>query len=148
MNKSNRTFYHQAQAGSRAGFTLVEIMVVMGLIAVLAGLAIKSIVGNVEVAKMQRVDSDITTITTQLKTYEMMNLFYPTTQQGIQALVTRPTSEPVPRRWIQLLDQVIVDPWGSPYQYRYPGTKNPRGFDLYSKGPNHEDPSDDIGNWK
>lgn len=144
MKKSNTLIYHKAQAG----FTLVEIMVVMGIIAVLAGLAINKIVGNVEAAKMQAVDADITTISTQLKTYEMMNLFYPTTQQGIQALMTRPTAEPVPRRWIQLMDQVPLDPWHRVYLYRYPGTKNPRGFDLYSQGPNLEDPSDDIGNWK
>lgn len=144
MNKKHNTLCRKAQAG----FTLVEIMVVMGIIAVLAGVAVKSIVGNVELARIQRVDADITTITTQLKAYEMMNLFLPTTQQGIQALVTRPTSEPMPRRWIQLMDQVILDPWGHPYVYRYPGVKNPHGFDLYSLGPNSEDPSDDIGNWK
>jgi general secretion pathway protein G len=132
----------------QAGFTLVEIMVVMGIIAVLAGLAINQIVGNVESAKLQRADADITTVTTQLKTYEMLNLFYPTTQQGLQALVARPTAEPVPRRWQQLLREVPLDPWGRPYQYRYPGTKNPTSFDLYSQGPNPEDPSDDIGNWK
>ncbi|MBX7158302.1 MAG: type II secretion system major pseudopilin GspG [Verrucomicrobiae bacterium] len=132
----------------QAAFTLVEIMVVMGIIAVLAGLAINKIVGNVEAAKLQRADADITTISTQLKTYEMLNLFYPTSQQGLQALVTRPTAEPVPRRWQQLLQEVPMDPWGRLYQYRYPGAKNPSSFDLYSQGPNPEDPSDDIGNWK
>ncbi|MEZ5404810.1 MAG: type II secretion system major pseudopilin GspG [Verrucomicrobiia bacterium] len=136
------------RSARQAAFTLVEIMVVMGIIAVLAGLAINKIVGNVEAAKLQRADADITTISTQLKTYEMLNLFFPTSQQGIQALVTRPTAEPVPRRWQQLLQEVPLDPWGRPYQYRYPGAKNPSSFDLYSQGPNPEDPSDDIGNWK
>lgn len=144
MKKSKLLIYCKAQAA----FTLVEIMVVMGIIAVLAGLAINQIVGNIDAAKLQRADADITAIATQLKTYEMMNNFPPTTQQGLQALVTRPTSEPVPRRWLQLFQQVPIDPWGRPYVYRYPGTKNPSSFDLYSQGPNPEDPSDDQGNWK
>ncbi len=130
------------------GFTLIEIMLVVTIIVVLMGAAIKLLTGNVEVAQEQRVMGDIQSISTQLKLYETMNYFLPSTQQGIQALVQRPTNEPVPKRWRQLLKEVPVDPWGMPYEYRYPGRRNTTSFDLFSSGPDRKpDTDDDIGNW-
>jgi general secretion pathway protein G len=128
-----------------AAYTLFEIMLVLGIIAVLVGSAIYLLVGNVDVARIQRVDTDKQAITTQLKTYEMMNYTFPTTEQGIDALVTRPSIEPVPKRWTQLLQSVPVDPWGTPYVYVYPGKLNPTGFDLYSLGPDRRESDDDVG---
>jgi general secretion pathway protein G len=128
-----------------AAYTLFEIMLVLGIIAVLVGSAIYLLVGNVDVARIQRVDSDIQAITTQLKTYEMMNYSFPTTEQGLAALVTRPSSEPVPKRWTQLLSAVPIDPWGTPYQYISPGKKNSTGFDIYSLGPDRRESEDDLG---
>ena len=132
------------RASSVSGYTLFEIMLVLGIIAVLVSSAIYLLVGNVDIAKEQRVDSDIQAISTQLQTYQMLNLTYPTTAQGLEALVTKPSTEPVPRRWRKLLDTVPLDPWGSPYQYAYPGRRNPAGFDLYSFGPDRQQSDDDL----
>lgn len=130
------------------GYTLIEIMLVLAIIAVLLGAGIYYMSGSLDTAKAQRVDADIQTITTQLRTYEMQNLVMPTTAQGLQALVTEPASEPKPRRWVQLFTKLPEDPWGTPYQYRNPGVKNPKGFDLYSLGPDRVESDDDIGNWE
>lgn len=130
---------------NESAYTLFEIMLVLGIIAVLVGSAIYLLKGNVDVAKMQRTETDFTAIVTQLKTYEMMNYNFPTTQQGLDALVSRPTAEPVPKRWVQLLDHVPQDPWGPAYNYASPGKKNPSGFDLYSSGPDKQaGTADDI----
>jgi general secretion pathway protein G len=128
-----------------AAYTLFEIMLVLGIIAVLVGSAIYLLVGNVDVAKIQRVDTDKQAIITQLKTYEMMNYNYPTTEQGLAALVSRPSSEPVPKRWTQMLQSVPLDPWGTPYVYVSPGKKNPNTFDLYSLGADRRESEDDVG---
>jgi general secretion pathway protein G len=130
-----------------AGYTLFEIMLVMGIIAVLVGSAIYLLVGNIDVARESRVEADLQAIGTQLRVYEMQNLRPPSTEQGLRALVTRPSSEPVPRRWRQLLEEVPLDPWGEEYVYYYPGKKNQQGFDLFSKGPDRQEGGgDDIGN--
>jgi general secretion pathway protein G len=125
-----------------AAYTLFEIMLVLGIIAVLVGSAVYLLVGNVDVAKKQRVDTDIQAITTQLKTYEMMNYRFPTTDQGLKALVERPSVEPVPTRWTKLMSQEPIDPWGTPYVYLCPGKIHPDSFDIYSLGPDRV-PSDD-----
>ena len=131
-----------------AAFSLIEIMLVVTIIDVLMGAAIALLTGNVEVAKEQRVVGDIQSISTQLKLYETMNYFLPSTEQGLEALVKRPTTEPQPKRWKQLLKEVPVDPWGMPYEYRYPGSHNGDSFDLFSTGPDRKpDTGDDIGNW-
>lgn len=130
-----------------AAYTLFEIMLVLGIIAVLVGSAIYLLVGNLDVAKEARVDADVQSISTQLRVYEMQNLRPPTTAQGLEALVKPPSGDPAPRRWRQLLSQVPLDPWGEPYVYYSPGKKNPKGFDLFSKGPDRtEGGGDDIGN--
>jgi general secretion pathway protein G len=130
-----------------AGYTLFEIMLVLGIIAVLVGSAIYLLVGNIDVARESRVEADIQSISTQLRVYEMQNLRPPTTQQGLQALVTRPGGDPPPRRWRQLLEKVPLDPWGEEYVYYWPGKKNADGFDLFSKGPDRQEGGgDDIGN--
>jgi len=130
-----------------AGYTLFEIMLVLGIIAVLVGSAIYLLVGNLDVAKESRVDADIQSISTQLRVYEMQNLRPPTTEQGLQALVTRPGGDPPPRRWRQLMSQIPVDPWGVAYKYYWPGKKNAQGFDLFSCGPDRQEGTqDDIGN--
>lgn len=132
-------------AARAAGFTLFEIMLVLAIIAVLVGSAIFLVGGNVEVAKLQRVDADFQTINGQLKTYQMMNYNFPTTAQGLNALKERPTSEPKPRRWVQLLKEIPLDPWGNPYQYRSPGAKSKTGFDLWTFGPDGvPDTEDDV----
>ena len=129
----------------QSGYTLFEIMLVLGIIAVLVGSAIYMLVGNIDVAKEQRVNSDIEAISMQLRTYEMLNYRMPTTEQGLKALVAQPSTEPRPRRWKQLMKSVPIDPWGAEYFYRNPGKKNPSGFDVYSLGPDGKDSDDDVG---
>lgn len=127
-----------------AGFTLLEIMLVVTIIALLLGTAIYKLAGNVEYAKHTRISADVQSISTQLKLYESMNGFYPTTEQGLQALVTQPDSDPKPTRWYQLYKEMPKDPWQSDYIYRNPGTKNPNGYDLFSAGPDRKpDTGDD-----
>jgi general secretion pathway protein G len=128
----------------QSGFTLLEIMIVVTIISLLMGLAIYKTVGNVEYARRTKIASDIQAIGTQLKLYESMNGFYPTTDQGLQALVTQPDTDPKPARWYQLYSSSPKDPWQSDYIYRCPGLKNPNGYDLFSAGPDRKaDTADD-----
>jgi len=126
------------------GFTLLEIMLVVTIIALLLGTAIYKLAGNVEYSRHVRVAADIQGIRTQLGLYESMNGYYPTTEQGLKALVVQPDSDPKPTRWYQLYKEVPRDPWGNEYVYRCPGVKHPESYDLYSAGPDHKpDTSDD-----
>lgn len=131
----------------RSAFTLLEIMLVLIIIAVLLSAGIYLTVGNVDVARERRVEADLSTITTQLKTYEALNLTLPTSEQGVTALVSKPVTDPVPRQWKQLLKSLPTDPWGTAYGYRYPGKHNSKDFDLWSFGPDRVESEDDIGNW-
>ncbi len=131
----------------RRGFSLVEIIIVLSIIAVLMGTAIYFMGGAVGGAKMTAVDADIANITSLLKLYEINNRTLPTTDQGLMALVERPATEPQPRRWTKLADKLLTDPWQKPYQYMYPGKKNPGSFDLYSFGEDGVESEDDLGNW-
>jgi general secretion pathway protein G len=139
----------RSNSGASAAFTLIEIMLVLAIISVLLGTAIYKLAGNLDIAKERRVESDIDSITTQLKTYEMEALSLPTTEQGLDALVNKPSRDPIPDRWHQLSQVLPMDPWNHPYVYRNPGKHNPTSFDLYSLGPDGQDGTeDDIGNWE
>src|ERR1700724_2710689 len=100
------------------GFTLLEIMLVVTIIALLLGTAIYKLAGNVEFARHTRVSADVQGITTHVKLYESMNGFYPTTEQGLQALVVQPDSDPKPTRWYQLFKDAPKAPWQTIYIYR------------------------------
>ena len=128
-----------------AGYTLFEIMLVLGIIAVLVSAAIYQLAGNIDVAKEQRVQSDIQAISMQLRTYEMLNFRKPTTEQGLEALVQPPNSDPKPQRWKKLMESVPLDPWGTPYVYRNPGKYKADGYDLYSLGPQGKEGEGNIG---
>ena len=130
---------------TEAGYTLLEIMIVLSIIAVLLGTAISLISGNVDVAKEQRVKSDIQAISMQLRTYEMLNYRKPTTEQGLKALVQMPSSAPKPQQWKKLMESVPLDPWGTEYVYRNPGKFKTDGYDLYSLGPKGEEGEGNIG---
>jgi general secretion pathway protein G len=132
------------QKTKQQGFTLLEIMIVVSIIVILLGLAISRIGNPTGFAKQTAVRADVQTIGTQLQLYESMNGFYPTTDQGLQALVTQPQDDPRPTRWYQLFKQVPKDPWGNDYIYRCPGTKHPDSYDLFSAGPDRKaDTADD-----
>jgi general secretion pathway protein G len=131
------------------GFTLMEMMLVLFIIALILGGGVylmKNVSGDAENIKAK---SDIGTLETTLVRYKTRNLFLPTQQQGLDALVTQPNSDPKPKIWMQLLKpEALTDPWGHKYQYRNPGKHNPAGYDLLSFGPDGiEGTNDDIGNW-
>jgi general secretion pathway protein G len=131
------------------GFTLIEIVIVLTIISILAAGSIYMIKGNVDVAKETRVESDLQNIATQLQLYEARNMRPPTTEQGLKALVEKPTIEPVPEKFTQLMEDVPKDPWGAEYKYRYPAQKSKKPYDIYSMGKDGQDGTDDdIGNWK
>jgi general secretion pathway protein G len=124
---------------SESGYTLFEIMLVLGIIAVLVGSAIYMLAGNLDIAKEQRVTSDVQAISMQLRTYEMLNFRKPTTEQGLEALFQMPTADPKPQHWKKLMEALPLDPWGQPYVYRNPGKYKTDGYDLYSLGPQGKD---------
>ena len=134
-----------------AGFTLIEIMVVIVIIGILATLIVPRIMGRPDEARVTAAKHDIGTLSQALKLYRLDIGRYPTTEQGLKALVTRPSAEPVPQNWKTggYLDLLPNDPWGHPYQYSNPGTKGE--VDILSYGadnkPGGTGTDADIGNW-
>jgi general secretion pathway protein G len=116
------------------GFTLIEVMVVVVILSILATLIIPKILGRPEEARHTKAMLDIQAISSALEMYRLDNSGYPTTDQGLEALVKKPTAEPIPKRWREggYLEQVPVDPWGNPYVYLSPGLH--RDYDLISYG--------------
>jgi general secretion pathway protein G len=134
-----------AVSGSRAsGYTLMEIMLVVAIIAVIAGGVIVKMTGALDVAKIQRTEQDINNIYSALKLYEARNYQMPDQGQGLEALVSIPTTGTRPANWTKLMDSVPVDPWNSPYQYRNPGKKDPSGVDVFSFGPDRKEGPNNI----
>jgi general secretion pathway protein G len=128
----------------QSAFTLLEIMLVISIIVILLGVAISKIGDTGGLAKGVAVRADIQAINTQLKLYESMNGYAPSTEQGLQALVTQPSTDPKPQRWHQLFTEIPRDPWSNHYIYLCPGRKNPTGYDLYSAGRDRKaDTADD-----
>jgi general secretion pathway protein G len=132
------------------GFTLVELVIVLTIIGLLAGSSIYLIIGFVDEAKIKRVQGDLRTVETAISGYERNNYFRPPTQeQGLLALVQKPSSEPQPKMWIAYLQEVPLDPWGNEYQFRNPATKAAgKKYDLFSLGEDGAESEDDIGNWQ
>jgi general secretion pathway protein G len=136
----------------RSAFTLIELVLVLTILAVLMGAAIFSLNrgGFFEGAADQRIKSDLeSTVSTALENYFIGAGRYPTTEQGLQALVEKPASAPIPERWHAVMDEIPTDPWKQPYKYRYPAIKSKKSYDLWSVGKDGVDGNeDDIGNWK
>lgn len=135
----------------RKGFTLIEIMIVVIIIAALAAMVVPRLTGRTEQARASIADADINSnIATGLKLYELDNGNYPTTEQGLNALLSKPSSSPVPNNWNgPYLEKKPVDPWKNQYQYKCPGSHNSAGYDLWSNGKDGiEGTADDVNNWK
>jgi len=139
---------HRIQTRKTRGFTLVEMMLVLGIIALLVGAGAVMFTDVLGTGKQGRAKADISTLTTALRTYEAQSLLLPTTEQGLNALVERPTGRSSPQSWSPVLKKTMLDPWKQPYHYRRPGTRDKGGFDIYSAGPDEQpETADDIGNW-
>ncbi len=131
-----------------SGFTLVEMILVLAIVALLVGAAIVNFGGVLEGGKKTTAKGNISSIGSALRAYEVDNMFLPTTEQGLSALVEKPTSRPAPTSWSPKLKKLPIDPWGNAYHYRRPGVKDKTGFDVYSAGPDGvADNADDIGSW-
>jgi general secretion pathway protein G len=135
---------------SRNGFTLIEILLVVVIISALASMIIPRLTGRSEQAKQAIAKADImSNIPTALKLYELDNGMYPTTEQGLKALIDKPATTPVPQSWNgpYVEKKSLMDPWGKDYLYRYPSTHG-ADYDLYSLGKDGKEDDSDICNWK
>lgn len=141
---ASRKAHHKQQ-----GFTLIEIMVVVVILGILAAMVVPKIIGAPDQARTVKAKQDIQTIESALKRYRLDNYRYPTNQQGLQALVKKPTTQPVPKNWHGYLDRLPSDPWGNPYHYRNPGEHGT--IDVFTNGrdgkPGGQELDADIGNW-
>ncbi|HDS1817802.1 type II secretion system major pseudopilin GspG [Pseudomonas putida] len=141
----------QHRRNRQRGFTLMEIMVVIFIIGLLIAVVAPSVLGNQDKAMRQKVMADLATLEQALDMYRLDNLRFPSSEQGLAALVKKPTQEPLPRSWRSdgYVRRLPEDPWGTPYQYRMPGEHG--RVDVYSLGadgvPGGEGQDADLGNW-
>ena len=140
MNRKNRIH-------ARSGFTLIELLLVMVILVILAAVVVPKFTGRSEQARATAAKTDIASIDSAIDQFEVDNGRYPSNEEGLSSLFQAPTGltnwhGPYLKR-----NALPVDPWGNPYQYRYPGTHNASGFDLYSMGPDGREGNDDIANW-
>jgi general secretion pathway protein G len=134
------------------GFTLLEILVALAILGLLVGLAIVKTNGIFSTSEESIAGIYInSSLKTPLHFYQIQIGDFPSTSEGLQALMTAPAGKSDKWKGPYITEEIKwppVDPWGEPYQYRYPGTHNKGGYDLWSKGPDHQDgTADDIGNW-
>lgn len=132
-------------------FTLIELMIVVIIIAALAAMVVPRLSGRSEQAKIAIAQADVNSnIAMALKLYELDNGNFPTTEQGLNALFAKPSSNPPAVNWKgPYLEKKPVDPWNNPYQYKCPGQHNPSTYDLYSLSKDaQEGTEDDVKNWE
>ncbi|ARU06338.1 type II secretion system protein GspG [Comamonas serinivorans] len=132
------------------GFTLIELMVVLVIIGVLAALIVPNIMGRTDDARATAARTDVNNIVQALKMYKLDNLRFPTAEQGLQALIQKPGTNPVPPNWKGYLEKLPNDPWGNPYQYLNPGVRGE--VDVMSFGADGKQGGEgkdaDIGSWQ
>ncbi len=132
------------------GFTLIELMVVLVIIGVLAALIVPNVLDRADDARVTAARTDVNNMVQALKLYKLDNQRFPTAEQGLQALVTKPTVGPIPPNWRPYLDKLPKDAWGQPYQYLNPGVH--QEIDVLSFGADGqaggEGKNADIGSWQ
>lgn len=130
---------------SQRGFTLIEVMVVVVILGILAAIIVPKIMSRPEQARMIKAKQDILAIQSALDLYKLDNGFYPSTDQGIQALVTKPTNSPIPQNWKPdgYLQKLPTDPWGEAYQYM----NENETLRIFTYGPKGKEGDSEIGNW-
>lgn len=133
-----------------AGFTLIELMVVLVIIGLLAALIVPNVLDRTDDARATAARTDVANLMQALKLYKLDNLRYPTAEQGLQALVQRPSAGPAPGNWRPYLEKLPQDPWGQPYQYINPGVRGE--VDVMSFGADGQSGGEgknaDIGSWQ
>jgi general secretion pathway protein G len=128
------------------GFTLIELMVVVVILGILAAVVVPRVMDRPEQARIAAAKSNIRALQSALDMYKLDNFNYPSSDQGLEALVVEPRTEPRPGNWSRYLDNVPRDPWGNEYLYLQPGKFG--DVDIYSSGPNgRRGDEDDIGSW-
>lgn len=137
-------------ARKQRGFTLIELMVVLAIIGILASLIVPNVLGRADDARITAARTDVGNLVQALKLYKLDNQRFPSAEQGLQSLVTKPSAEPVPPNWKNYLDKLPADPWGRPYQYLNPGLKGE--VDVMSWGADGQSGGEgvnaDIGSWQ
>ena len=132
------------------GFTLIELMVVLVIIGVLAALIVPNVLDRADDARVTAAKTDVSNLSQALKLYKLDNQRYPSSEQGLQSLIAKPTTNPVPMNWKPYLEKLPNDPWGRAYQYLNPGVKGE--IDVMSFGadgqPGGEGKNADIGSWQ
>ena len=145
-----KTRLAQLRGRLQAGFTLIELMVVLLIIGVLAALVVPNVLDRADDARVTAAKADVTNLMQALKLYKLDNQRYPTAEQGLQALLVKPTTSPIPSNWKNYLDQLPKDPWGNPYVYLNPGIKGE--VDVMSYGADGQSGGEgknaDIGSWQ
>jgi general secretion pathway protein G len=130
------------------GFTLLEIMVVVVIIGLLAAIVVPNFIGNIDTAAINRARQDIRGVETALDLYRLDNFRYPSTEDGLEALVSNPGEDAAPN-WKPYLRRIPMDPWNNPYQYAYPGQRS--NYDVFTYGADGREGGEgidaDIGNW-
>ena len=135
----------------RNSFTFIEIMVVVIIIGILAAIIMPKFFGRTKQAKISAAETQISIFSTALDAYQLDNDNFPTTEQGLKALIVKPDTPPVPSSWKgpYLANEIPIDPWKNQYIYRCPGQHNPNSYDLSSNGPDGKPGGgDDITNWQ
>ena len=132
------------------GFTLIELMVVLVIIGILAALIVPNVLDRADEARVTAARTDVNNLMQALKLYKLDNQRFPTGEQGLQALMAKPTAGPIPANWKRYLDKLPNDPWGRPYQYMNPGVKGE--VDVFSYGADGqaggEATNADVGSWQ
>jgi len=138
------------RARLQRGFTLIELMVVLVIIGVLAALIVPNVLERADEARVTAARTDIANLVQALKLYKLDNQRYPSAQQGLAALVSKPAGDPVPANWKPYVDKLPNDPWGRPYQYLNPGLRGE--IDVFSFGAEGKPAADGkdsaIGSWQ